>query len=119
MTMALASGYVRHPVPLEQEFAVVNAIVRRRVSALIIGLVALVIGIVLISSSEVKCGSKVMQEGQVCEVTRNGSTVNNTYEEQKRSGQQTAYIAIGVGILALIVGAAGFALNGRRQANPR
>ena len=96
----------------------VNAIVRRRVSALIIGLVALVIGIVLLSSTEVKCGSKVMQEGQVCEVNRNGSTVNNTYDEQKRSGQQTGYIAIGVGIVALLIGAAGFALSSRQRTSP-
>ncbi len=92
-----------------------NAVVKRRVAALIIGAVALVIGIVMLSATDVKCGGKTMREGQVCETTRNGSTTRNTFDEQKRTDQQSAYLAIGFGVVALLVGAAGFALNNRQQ----
>jgi hypothetical protein len=92
---------------------VLQAIVKRRIAALIVGAVALVIGIVMLSSTEVKCGGKPMQDDQICETTKNGSTSRNTFDEQKGSDQQTAYLAIGFGVIALLVGAAGFALNAR------
>jgi L,D-peptidoglycan transpeptidase YkuD (ErfK/YbiS/YcfS/YnhG family) len=92
---------------------VLKVIVNKRVTALILGAVAVVVGIVLLSSTEVKCGNRVMQEGQVCETTRNGSTVTRTYSEQKSDDQRMGYLALGFGVVALLVGAAGFALNAR------
>jgi hypothetical protein len=91
---------------------VLNAIVKRRVAALILGAVALVIGIVMFSSTEVKCDNKTMAEGDVC-VMSNGT--RNSYDEMKTADQRTAYLAIGFGALALLVGGAGFALGGRPQ----
>ena len=92
-----------------------NAIVKRRVTALVVGAVALVIGIVMLSSAEVKCGGKTMSEGQICETTRNGSTTRNTYEEQKLDDQRTGYLAVGFGALALLVGGVGFVMSNRQR----
>jgi hypothetical protein len=91
---------------------VLNAIVKRRFAALIVGAVALVVGIVMLSSTEVKCDNKTMSQGDVC-VMGNGKT--NSYDEMKTADQRTAYLAIGFGALALLVGGAGFALGGRPQ----
>ena len=90
-----------------------NTIVKRRVTALVVGAVALVIGIVMLSSTEVKCGSKAMSEGQICETTSNGSTTSNTYEEQKLADQRMGYLTVGFGALALLVSGAGFVMNNR------
>jgi hypothetical protein len=95
---------------------VLNAIVKRRVAALIVGAVALVVGIVMLSSAEVKCDNKTMSEGDVC-VMSNGT--RNSYDEMKTADQRTSYLAIGFGALALLVGGAGFALGGRPQGSTR
>jgi hypothetical protein len=99
--------------PPNREFAVLNAIVKRRITAVVVGAVALVIGIVMLSSTEVKCGGKTMSEGQICETTSNGSTTRNTYDEQKLADQRMGYLTVGFGALALLVGGVGFAMNGR------
>ena len=91
-----------------------NAIVKRRVAALVVGAVALVIGIVMLSSSDVKCDNKAMSQGDVCVV--NGE--RNSYDEMKSADQTSAYLAVGFGVVALIVGAAGFALNSRQTSRP-
>jgi hypothetical protein len=89
---------------------VLDAIIKRRVAALVVGAVALIIGIVMLSSTDVKCGNKPMSEGDVCMVNDN----ENSYDEMKSSDQTTAYLAIGFGALALLVGGAGFALTSRQ-----
>jgi hypothetical protein len=94
---------------------VLQAIVKRRIAALIVGAIVLVVGIVMLSSTEVKCGGKTMAEGQVCETTSNGSTTRNTYSEQKSADQQEGYLALGFGVVALLVGAAGFVLQARTR----
>lgn len=89
-----------------------NAIVKRRLAALIVGAVGLVVGIVLLSSTEVKCDNKTMSQGDVCVM---GNGTRNSYDEMKTADQRTGYLAIGFGALALLVGGAGFALGGRPQ----
>jgi hypothetical protein len=93
---------------------VLNAIVKRRVAALVVGAVVLVIGIVMLSSTDVKCGNKTMQPGQICEVDGDP----RSYDTMKTADQRTAYLAVGFGVLALIAGGAGFALNARQTARP-
>jgi hypothetical protein len=92
---------------------VLNKIIGWRKPALFAGVIALIVGIVLLPGSEVKCGGRTMQEGDVCETTSNGSTISRSYSEQKSSDQQSAYLTLGFGALALLVGGAGFALNSR------
>ena len=92
-----------------------NKIIGWRFPALAAGVIALVIGIVLLPGSEVKCGGRTMHEGDVCETTRNGSTTRNSFSEQKASDQQKAYLTLGFGVVALVVGGAGFALNSSRR----
>lgn len=96
-----------------------NAIVKRRMTAIIVGAIALVIGVVLLSSSDVKCGSKKMSPGDICETTRNGSKTTATYDEQKVTDQRTGYAALGVGAIALLLGGVGFAMGGRPGATRR
>jgi hypothetical protein len=93
---------------------VLNAIVKRRVAALVVGAVLLVIGIVMLSSTDVKCDNKAMSEGDVCVV--NGE--RNSYDEMKSADQRSAYLAVGFGVVALIAGGAGFALSARKTSRP-
>ena len=91
-----------------------NAIGKRRLAALIVGAVALVIGIVMLSSTDVKCGNKAMSEGDICEV--NGAP--KSYDTMKSADQRSAYLAVGFGVVALLVGGAGLALNARQTSRP-
>jgi hypothetical protein len=106
------------PTPPTRENTVLNAIIRRRVTALFVGALGLVIGIVMLSTSDVKCGSKKMSRGDICETTRNGTKTRATYDEQKLTDQRTGYAAVGVGALALLIGGVGFVMTGR-QNSPR
>jgi len=90
-------------------------IIGNRWGALIVGAVALVIGLVLMQSSEVKCGSQMMSPGDICQVTKRGNTTERTYDEQKSSGKTTAYIITGVGALLIIGGGVAFVLRMRRR----
>ena len=89
-------------------------IIGNRWGAVILGVVAVVFGLILMSSSEVKCGSQVMQEGDICQVTNKGSTTEKTYDEQKSSERTTAYLITGVGALLIIGGGVAFVLRARR-----
>ena len=91
-----------------------NAIVKRRVAALVVGAVALVIGIVMLSSTDVKCGNKAMSESDFCVVDGD----RRSYDTMKSADQRSAYLAVGFGVVALVVGAAGFALNARQTTRP-
>jgi hypothetical protein len=93
---------------------VLNAIVKRRVAALVVGAVLLIIGIVMLSSTDVKCGNETMQPGQICEV--DGSP--KSYDTMKSADQRSAYLAVGFGVLGLLVGGAGFALSARQPSRP-
>jgi hypothetical protein len=86
---------------------VLNAIIKRRVAALALGAIALVVGIIMLSSSDVKCGNKAMVESDICVVDGN----QNSYDEMKSADQQKGYLAIGFGALALLVGGVGFVLG--------
>jgi hypothetical protein len=92
-----------------------NKIIGWRFPALFGGAIALIVGIVLLPGGDVKCGGRTMLEGQICETTSNGSTISRSYAEQKRSDQQSAYLTLGFGAFALLVGGTGFALNSRRR----
>ncbi len=53
--------------------------------------------------SEVRCGSEVMHDGQVCRETSHGSTVGRSYTEQ-RDEQNSFMNRFGYPVIALIVG---------------
>ena len=48
---------------------VLTRIVKRRVAFLIVGLMAVVLGVILVSASTVTCGNDTMREGDVCLIT--------------------------------------------------
>ena len=85
----------------------VGKIIGNKYGLLILGLIALGIGIFLMSQTEVKCGSEIMQPGDVCETTRKGVTTENTFDEQKSSNELSAKILTGVGG-AMTLGGAGW-----------
>ena len=95
-----------------------------RLYRLVVGLVAgvglLVVGALSLSDTAVKCGPKVMQPGTVCATTRNGTTTERTYDQQ-RSYDRRMGLAFSVGGLVVTV-ACGALLAGtlrrRRATSP-
>ena len=90
-------------------------LVANRWAALIIGAIALVAGIVMLSQTDVTCGRKVMKEGDVCATTKRGSTINRTYSEQRQDDALKGYLATGVGVVFLIAGGAGMVMARQRR----
>jgi hypothetical protein len=96
---------------------VVGKIIGNRYGLLILGLIALGIGIYLMGQTDVKCGSEVMSPGDICETTRKGVSTESTYEEQKSSNQLSAKILTGVGG-AMTLGGAGWIIVGLTRRKP-
>jgi hypothetical protein len=95
-----------------------------RLYRLVVGLIAgvglLVVGALSLSDTAVKCGPKVMQPGTVCASTRNGTTTERTYDQQ-RSYDRRMGVAFSAGGLVVTV-ACGALLAGtvrRRRATPQ
>jgi hypothetical protein len=91
-------------------------IAKNRWAALIIGLVLIPLGLAnATSTDQVTCGSQVMEQGDICETTKRGSTTERSYDEQKKSGVTGGYILAGVGGVLVLVGATQFVLRARRR----
>ncbi|GIE89030.1 hypothetical protein [Actinoplanes regularis] len=92
------------------------AIAKNRWAALLIGLALIPLGLVnATSTDEVTCGSRVMEQGDICETTRRGSTTERSYDEQKKSDVTGGYVLAGVGGVLVLVGATQFVLRARRR----
>ncbi|GGN22456.1 hypothetical protein FHR83_005561 [Actinoplanes campanulatus] len=91
-------------------------IAKNRWAALIIGLVLIPLGLLnATSTDQVTCGGQVMQEGDICETSRRGSTTERSYDEQKENDVTGSYILAGVGGVLVLVGATQFVLRARRR----
>ena len=95
----------------------VGKIIGNRYGLLILGLIALGVGIFLMSETEVKCGSNVMKPGDVCTTTRKGVSTDRTFDEQKSSNELTAKIVTGVGG-AMTLGGAGWIIVSLTRRKP-
>ncbi|WP_106586920.1 hypothetical protein [Murinocardiopsis flavida] len=89
----------------------------RAVLCVLVGIGMLIIGIATMGETEVKCGSEVMQPGDICEETRRGNTTERTYEEQAESNTTTSWVMIGLSPI-MVVGGVVWALSGRRKNRP-
>lgn len=90
---------------------VLTRIVKRRVAFLIVGLMAVVLGVILVSASTVTCGNDTMREGDVCLITgEDDSPVQTTYEQEKRGAERGGRVLIGAGVVGLLIAGAGFAV---------
>jgi hypothetical protein len=91
--------------------SLLNAIVKRRTAALVCGIMALLLGIVMLSVTTVTCGDTTMHEGDVCEANGEGSTVTLTYDQQEQAGQRGGRVLVGVGVAGLVLAATGYAVT--------
>ncbi|WP_026208787.1 hypothetical protein [Catelliglobosispora koreensis] len=67
---------------------------------LLLGIAALAFGLVMMNSTEVRCGTDVMSPGDTCEAIdkkTNKVVGTNTYEQEKASQSQTAKVLTIVG----------------------
>jgi hypothetical protein len=91
-------------------------IAKNRWAALIIGLALIPLGLVTANSTDkVTCGGQVMEQGDICETTRRGSTTERSYDEQKESDVTAGYVLAGIGGVLVLVGATQFVLRARRR----
>jgi hypothetical protein len=93
-------------------------IVSNKYGMLVLGVIALAVGIFMLNRTEVTCGSEVMQVGDVCEHTKRGVTTSTNSFEEEQANQRlggTVFTAAGS---ALALGGAGWIvvsrLRGRR-----
>lgn len=92
-------------------------IAKNRWAALIIGLALIPLGLVNANSTEkVTCGDQVMQQGDVCETTRRGTTTERSFDEQKEHGVTGGYLLAGFGGVLVLAGATQFVVRARRRA---
>jgi hypothetical protein len=91
-------------------------IAKNRWAALFIGLALIPLGLFYANSQgEVTCGGQVMQEGDICQTTKRGSTREQTVDEVKQSNVTGGYVIAGVGGVLVLVGATQFVLRARRR----
>jgi hypothetical protein len=57
-----------------------------------------------LTRTDVSCGGESMSPGDICEVTKNGTTTNVTYESQRQDQKTTGYILLGAGVVLLGAG---------------
>jgi hypothetical protein len=81
----------------------------------IAGLGMLIVGALLLSDSQVKCGSKVMQPGETCTTTRKGITTERTYEEQRSYNRRIGMYTTAAGPVVLLVCGAGLVIAVRKR----
>jgi hypothetical protein len=93
------------------------AIGKNRWAALIIGLALIPLGLFYANSQdgEVTCGGQVMQEGDICQTTRRGSTTEKSVDDVKQGNVTAGYVISGVGGVLVLVGATQFVLRARRR----
>lgn len=60
----------------------------RMVIGLIAGLLLLAVGALNLADNEVNYGKEVIQPGEACQTTRDGRTVERTYEEQRSENRR-------------------------------
>jgi len=82
--------------------------------ALGIGGAIMFVGVRGLVSAEPSCGGQAMSRGDTCRETRNGTTTERTFDEQKGQNQQGNYIGIGFGAV-IAAGAIFFAVAGARN----
>lgn len=75
-----------------------------RIGAVIIGALFLLVGLFAFGGSDVKCGDKVMSQGDICTEISKGNSVDRTYDEQKSDNQRTQYIILGAGAIIIVGG---------------
>lgn len=95
----------------------IGKIIGNKYGLLILGLIALGVGIFLMGQTEVKCGSDTMNPGDVCTTTRKGVSTDRTFDEQKSSDELSAKILAGVGG-AMTLGGAGWVIAGLARRKP-
>ncbi|HZM83593.1 MAG TPA: hypothetical protein VFC19_48370 [Candidatus Limnocylindrales bacterium] len=95
----------------------VGKIIGNKYGLLILGIIALGVGIFLMSQTEVKCGSNVMKPGDICTTIRKGVSTDRTFDEQKSSNELTAKIVTGVGG-AMTLGGAGWIIVSLTRRKP-
>jgi hypothetical protein len=93
------------------------AIGKNRWAALFIGLAQIPLGLFYANSQdgEITCGGQVMQEGDICETTRRGSTREQSLDEMKQGNITAGYVISGVGGVLVLVGVTQFVLRARRR----
>ena len=69
----------------------------RSVIGLIAGLGLLVVGVLNLSDTAVKCGSEVMRPGDACSSARKGVTTERTYDQQRPTTAGSACSPSGAG----------------------
>ena len=85
----------------------------------IAGLGMLIVGALLLTDSQVKCGSKVLQPGQTCTTTRKGVTTERTYEEQRSYNHRIGVFTTAGGPVVLLVCGAGLVFSVRKRRSAR
>jgi hypothetical protein len=82
---------------------------KKAVLAFLLGLSLIGLGIALATEREISCeiGGPALLPGQTCtNAQRPGRTpIVNTYEEQREGNRRSGYVAIGFGVLFLVLGA--------------
>lgn len=86
----------------------VNArLIKERAQAVgvtIVGVGMIVLGIIALGDDDVTCGGQTMEQGEVCESTRNGeTTAERDYEAQSDENTLTGWLLAGGGA-AMVVG---------------
>jgi hypothetical protein len=81
----------------------------------IAGLGMLIVGGLLLTDNQVKCGSKAIQPGQTCTTTRKGVTTERTYDEQRSYNHRIGVFTTAAGPVVLLVCGAGLVISVRRR----
>ena len=81
----------------------------------IAGLGMLIVGALLLTDSQVKCGSKVMQPGETCTATRKGITTERIYDEQRSYNHRIGMYTTAGGPVVLLVCGAGLVIAVRKR----
>jgi hypothetical protein len=78
----------------------------RSVIGLIAGLGLLVVGVLNLSDTAVKCGSEVMRPGDACSSARKGVTTERTYDQQQSYNRRIGVFSVGGGLVVTVVSGA-------------
>jgi hypothetical protein len=75
----------------------------RMVVGLVAGLGLIVVGVLNLSDSAVKCGAEVIQQGDTCTTTRKGKSTDRTYDQQRSENRRIGVLSSGGGVVVTLV----------------